>query len=105
MEQKGQVSSEETLRQANMRLTFKENTLEIRSTKIVDMTTFKVHPTTSPMGLDIISKDKGTEVAIYKIEDDLLFICYSDTEKPRPAEFRTSVTSGGGLMVLKRVTE
>jgi uncharacterized protein (TIGR03067 family) len=59
-----------------------------------------------PMTLDVLSeKEKGKSLlrAIYKIEGDMLTICFAVGDADRPKEFKSEPGSKSGITVYKRL--
>jgi uncharacterized protein (TIGR03067 family) len=74
--------------------------------KVIISSTTKIDPARKPMTIDVTYTEgdsKGrTALGIYKIEGEILTICRTAPDKPRPTEVASQPGSGHPLMTYKR---
>ena len=103
----GQEMSEDALKQANVKLTFKEDKYTYKGASENEEGKIKLNPDKKPKAIDFIIETgnyKGkTQLGIYIFEDGKLKICVAhggDTE--RPAQFKTKNGGPESLFVFEK---
>jgi uncharacterized protein (TIGR03067 family) len=90
----------------SIRLVVTGDNYSVKVGEQTDKGTFKLHPTESPQGMDIIGTDgpnKGKTIkAIYELSDDSLKVCYALEGEKRPAEFKSTAENKFFLLTYKR---
>jgi uncharacterized protein (TIGR03067 family) len=67
---------------------------------------YGTNPKTDPAGMDlerVLSGERGTHEAIYKVAGDTLTICWAIRQTPRPTKFESTADSKTVLWVFQRV--
>jgi uncharacterized protein (TIGR03067 family) len=64
--------------------------------------TFTLDATNKPATMDIKDKKSGTTLAIYRLEADVLTICFANPGETRPKEFASKRGAKQALLVFKR---
>jgi uncharacterized protein (TIGR03067 family) len=102
----GNKASDEDMKKIKLLIDAEGKTTAFREGKSFIASTTKLDPSANPMTIDMTYTEgdiKGrTAPGIYKIEGDLLTICRSAPDKPRPTEFASQPGSGHTLMTYKR---
>ncbi len=82
------------------------NTKALNDGKVFIASSTKIDPSAKPNTIDITftggQGKGGTALGIYKLEDNVLTICRSVPDKPRPTEFSSNPGSGVTLMTYKK---
>jgi uncharacterized protein (TIGR03067 family) len=101
----GKKASDEEMKKVKLVFDSAGKTTAYNDGKVFIASSTQIDPTANPMTIGITfteGPNKGkTALGIYKIEDELLTICRSAPEKPRPAEFASTPGSGLTLMTYK----
>jgi uncharacterized protein (TIGR03067 family) len=86
------------------KVTFKDSTVTVQSKKKEEKAAYKVDTSKKPSTIDITPEGgKGTVLAIYKIEGDVLKLCFVEKEGAgRPTEFAAKEGTDAMLIELKR---
>ncbi len=82
-------------------LEFSQDTLSTKNKDRVNKAKFKLHPATTPKGIDL-DMDGSIGLGIYKLEGDSLTILHGKVNDKRPTEFNPKQTPRLTLLVLKR---
>jgi uncharacterized protein (TIGR03067 family) len=102
----GNKASDEDLKSVELAIDGQGKASVLRAGRVFIAGTTKVDPTSDPNTIDISYTEgdtKGrTALGIFKIEDDLLTICRSAPDKPRPRSFGSKPGSGHALMTYRR---
>jgi len=65
-----------------------------------DFLTLKIDASKKPAEIDLTEKDMKVSKGIYKLEDSVLRLCFSDGERPK--EFTSTMANKAILLVLKK---
>ena len=98
-ERHGKAFSDEVVKAVS--LEFSQDTLATKNKDRVSKAKFKLHPDTTPKGIDL-DMDGNIGLGIYKLDGDALTILHGEVDDTRPTEFDPKQTPRLTLLVLKR---
>ena len=102
----GEKASDEEMKRIKLQFDGEGQTTGLRDGQVFVSATTKIDPGKNPLAIDITytaGDPKGKKLlGIYKVEGDLLTICRSAPDKPRPSEFVSQPGSGLTLTTFKR---
>jgi uncharacterized protein (TIGR03067 family) len=67
--------------------------------------TYKLHPKAGLEAIDMASLVKPTYLCIFKVEKEMLTLCFGQPGDPRPAAFESPAGSRTDLYVFKRAAK
>jgi uncharacterized protein (TIGR03067 family) len=86
-----------------LKVTIKDDTITIDDSKKKEKYTYKLDPSKKPKTIDLFNTGKkDTTLAIYKLDNDTLSVCWSEDLAKRPTKFASDEESGQRMIVLKR---
>jgi uncharacterized protein (TIGR03067 family) len=100
-ERHGKAFSDEVVK--GVQLEFSQDVLSTKNRDRVSRAKFKLHPDTTPKGIDL-DMDGNVGLGIYKLEGDTLTILHGEVGDERPTGFGPKQTPGLTLLRLKRRT-
>jgi uncharacterized protein (TIGR03067 family) len=98
-ERHGKAFSDEVVK--GVKLEFSKDALSTHNKDNVSKAKFKLHPDTTPKGIDL-DMDGSVGVGIYKLDGDTLTILHGEVDEKRPTEFDPKQAPRLTLLVLKR---
>jgi uncharacterized protein (TIGR03067 family) len=102
----GNKASDKEMRKIKLTIDADGKSAALREAEVFIASNTKIDPTQTPMTIDITftggETNGKTAPGIYKIDDDILTICRTGPDKPRPVEFSSKPGSGHTLMTYKR---
>jgi uncharacterized protein (TIGR03067 family) len=99
-ERHGKVFSDKVVKAVS--LEFSEDSLFTKNNDSVSRAKFKLHPDTTPKGIDL-DMDGSIGLGIYKLDGDRLTILHGEVDDKRPTHFDPKQSPRLTMLVLKRI--